>query len=141
MWQHIVVSSWNEEHLDQLIFVIQQAVIRGSVYRAECLLHCSGNYVGLLQSLCNACYTDTYIRTDRPVNKNLLKHNEVKRDTYLDCIITRDGMWYYHNQLELRQESMKWQHVNSTIKNKFKIQASTERDIYTVFWDRKNMIL
>ena len=67
--------------------------------------------------------------------------HEAQGDSFLDCIITHDKMWCHHNELESKQQSVKWQHVNCPLKKKFKTQPSAGEVMCTAFQDRKGVTL
>ncbi|WP_432653003.1 hypothetical protein, partial [Providencia stuartii] len=50
-------------------------------------------------------------------------------------------MWYHHHKLKSKWQYMKWQHMNSPSKKRFKMQPSVGEVMHTVSWDRKGVIL
>jgi histone-lysine N-methyltransferase SETMAR len=68
------------------------------------------------------------------VCQELLNQYGVEGDSFLDHIITSD-------ETESKWQSMKWRHVNSPSKKKFKMLPSVGKVMCTVFWDRKEVIL
>lgn len=70
-----------------------------------------------------------------------MKQYEVEGDSFLDSIITSDEAQCHHYELGWKQQSMKWQHVNSLLKKKFRTQPSAGEVMCTVFWDGKGLVL
>jgi len=77
----------------------------------------------------------------KQVPQDLLNQYEAESDSFLNCISTNDGRWCHHYESKLKWQSMDWQHVNSPLKRKFKMQPSVGNVTCTVFWDRKSLIL
>jgi 5-methylcytosine-specific restriction endonuclease McrBC GTP-binding regulatory subunit McrB len=74
------------------------------------------------------------------VCQDLLNQYDAEGDSFLDCIITGDELWYHNYELESKQQSMEWQHVYSPSKKKFKTLPSAGKVTSTFFWDRKGVI-
>jgi hypothetical protein len=45
-----------------------------------------------------------------------------------------------HETPEFKQQSVDWRHTSSPTKTKFKQTTSTQKIIYTMFWDRKGFL-
>ena len=59
----------------------------------------------------------------------------------MDHVISGDEMSCHHYEPTSEEQSMEWQHVNSSSKKKLTMQLSVGEVMSTVFWDRKKMIL
>ena len=62
-------------------------------------------------------------------------------DSFLDRIITSDEMWCNQYEPESKWQSVEWRHVDSPLRKKFKALPSSGKVMYTVFWDRRGVIL
>ncbi|KAJ4437194.1 hypothetical protein ANN_17329 [Periplaneta americana] len=62
-------------------------------------------------------------------------------DEFLDSIVTGDETWISHFTPETKQQSMHWRHSGSPVRTKFKQTLSVRKVVYTVFWDRKGILL
>ena len=60
---------------------------------------------------------------------------------FLDRNITGNEMWVAHITPETKQQSMHWHHNGSPYKIKFKQILSMQKVMYTVFWDRQDILL
>ena len=49
--------------------------------------------------------------------------------------VTGDKTWIHHNNPETKQQSMQWKH------GKFKVQASADKIMCTIFWDAESILL
>ena len=64
---------------------------------------------------------------------------DAEGDSFLDLSVTDDEAWCHHYELESKQRSMGWQHVNSPLKKKMKMQPAESKVMCTVSWDRKGV--
>ena len=55
----------------------------------------------------------------------------------MDHVIPGDEMSCHHYEPTSEEQSMEWQHVNSSSKKKLTMQLSVGEVMSTVFWDRK----
>jgi len=62
-------------------------------------------------------------------------------DNFLSRLVTGDETWVSHTTPESKQQSMEWRHTSSPTKTKFKQTTSTRKNMCTVFWDRKGVLL
>ncbi|GFU35924.1 uncharacterized protein TNCV_4030291 [Trichonephila clavipes] len=62
-------------------------------------------------------------------------------DEFLDRIVTGDETWFSHFTSEIKQQSMHWRHGESPVRTKFKQTLSVPKVMFTVFWDRKDILL
>ena len=75
------------------------------------------------------------------VCQKLLSQYKAEGSGFLDCIVTGEEMWCHLFELESKQQSKEWQHVNSPLKKKFKMQPSEGIINGAVFWDKEGVIL
>ena len=73
------------------------------------------------------------------VCQDLLNQYEAEGDCFQDHIITSDVVSHY--ELESKQQSMERQHVNSTLKKKFKMQSLVSKVMRAISCDRKGAVL
>jgi hypothetical protein len=56
---------------------------------------------------------------------------------FLLRLVTMDETWLYHYDPETKQQSMEWQHSNSSPgPQKFRVQKSAEEVLALIFWDQ-----
>jgi len=52
-----------------------------------------------------------------------------------------DETWLYHYDMETKQQSMEWQHSGSPHPKKFRVQKSTGKVLFSIFWDQGGILL
>jgi len=62
-------------------------------------------------------------------------------NNFLSRVVTGDETWVSYTTPESKQQSMEWRHTSSATKTKFKQTTSTRKNMCTVFWDRKGVLL
>ncbi|GFR27778.1 HTH_48 domain-containing protein [Trichonephila clavata] len=62
-------------------------------------------------------------------------------DDFLDHIVTGDETWVYQHTPESKQQSMQWRHSNSLKAKKSKTSISAGKNMASVFWDRRGILL
>jgi 6-pyruvoyl-tetrahydropterin synthase len=63
-------------------------------------------------------------------------------DKFLDHIVTGDETWVSHFTPESKSQLLEWHHPRSPSKpKKFKQTLPTRKNMATVFWDRKGVLL
>ena len=60
---------------------------------------------------------------------------------FLDHIMTGEETSFFHMTPASKQQSMEWRHNASPRKKKFKQTMSTHKNMRTVFWGRKGVVL
>jgi len=55
--------------------------------------------------------------------------------------VTGDETWIHHWDLDTKQESMQWTHVDSPPPKKFRTQPSTGKIMATIIWDCRGVLL
>ena len=72
---------------------------------------------------------------------DFLTRNSEEGDNFLSCVVTGDERWVLHTTPESKQQFMERRHTSSPKKTKFKQATSTRKIMYTVFGDRKGVLL
>ena len=62
-------------------------------------------------------------------------------DNFLSRVVTADETWVPYATPESKQQSKEWRHTSSLTKTKCKQTTSTRKNMCTVFWDRKGVLL
>jgi len=62
-------------------------------------------------------------------------------DVFLDSNVTGDETWGFHHTPESKQQSLQWRHTHSPRTKKFKTSTSVKKNMVSVFWDRKGILL
>ncbi|KAF8788189.1 Histone-lysine N-methyltransferase SETMAR like protein [Argiope bruennichi] len=70
----------------------------------------------------------------------LTLYNEDGED-FLSRIVTGDETWVSYDTSENKRESMEWRHISSPTKIKPKQTLTPRKVMYTIFWDRKGILL
>ena len=141
------VTPRNEERLDQLICANWQITIRELCTALNIGFSALETMVATLEyrKVCTRWVPQMLTQEHKEhrvqVFPDLLNQYEVEGDSFLECIITGDETWCHHYKPESKQQSMEWQHVNSSWKKKFKMLPSVGKVMCIVFWDRKGVIL
>jgi len=64
--------------------------------------------------------------------QDLLNQYEAEGDSFLDHTITGDETWSHHYELERKQHSVEWWHVNSPSKTNLKPQTWVGKVMFSV---------
>ena len=75
------------------------------------------------------------------VCEDLFNQYKAEGDNCLDLIINSDKMQCHHYKPYSKRQFTEWQHVNPTLKKRFKTQPSVGKAMFTVFCNRKEVIL
>jgi len=62
-------------------------------------------------------------------------------DEFLDSIVTGDEAWGFHHTPESKQQSLQWHRMHSPRTKIFKTSISVIKNMASVFWDRKGILL
>ena len=143
----IAVTPLNEERLNQLIRANRQIMTRELCTELNIGFIALETIVATLEyrKVCTRwvpqMLTQEHKEHRMQVFRDLLNQYEAEGDSFLDRIITGDETWCHHYEPESKRQSMKWRHVKSPSKKKFKTLLSVGKVMCTVFWDRKGVIL
>ena len=66
------------------------------------------------------------------VCQNLLNHYKAEGDSFLDHVLPVIRHSCHHYEAESKPQSMEWQHVNSPLKKKFKMQSSVSKVMHSL---------
>jgi len=55
--------------------------------------------------------------------------------------VTGNEIWVYHRDPESKMESTQWKHKTSPTPKTFRVEKSAGKDMATVFWDEKGLLL
>ena len=66
----------------------------------------------------------------------------VRRDPndFLSRLVTMDETWFYHYDLETKQQSMEWRHSGSPRPKTFRVQKSAGKFLVSIFWDQDGIL-
>jgi len=143
----IAVTPLNEERLNQLIRTNRRITTRELCTELNIGFFALETIVATLEyrKVCTRwvpqMLTQEHKEHRMQVCRDLLNQYEAEGDSFLDRITTSDEMWCHHYEPESKRQSMKWRHVESPSKKKFKMLLSVGKVMCTVFWDRKGVIL
>jgi len=51
-----------------------------------------------------------------------------------------DETWFYHYDLETKQQSMEWRHSGSPRPKTFRVQKSAGKFLVSIFWDQDGIL-
>ena len=74
------------------------------------------------------------------VCEDLLNQSEAEGDGFLDHVITGNETRCCHYEPESKQQSLEWQHMNSSSKKRFRMRPSVGT-VHSVFGDRREVVL
>jgi len=60
---------------------------------------------------------------------------------FLSHLVTMSETWLYHYDLDMKQQSMEWQHSGSPHPEKFQVQKSAGKFLALIFWDQDGVLL
>ena len=63
------------------------------------------------------------------------------RRQHFEPFVTADETWVSHITPESKQQSLRWKHIGSPKRKKFKQMFSTRNITCTIFWDRQGILL
>jgi len=141
------VTPRNEERLDQLIRANRRITTRelctelNISFNALQTMVASLEYRNVSARWVPRMLTQVHIEHRMQVCQDLLNQYEAEDDSFLDRIIIGDETWCHHYEPESKRQPMVWRHVNSPSKKMFKTLPSAGKVMFTVFWDRKAVIL
>ena len=144
-WPCTAVTPRNEERLDQLIRANRQITTRELCTERNIAFSTLETMVATLEYriVCTRWVPRMLIREHKEhcvqVLWDLLNQYEAEGDSFLDHITTGDQICCHHYELESKQQSMEWRHVNSPSKNK--TLPSVGKVMCNVFWNRERVIL
>ena len=70
----------------------------------------------------------------------MTQYNE-EGENFLSHVVKGNETWVSHEDPKSKQQSMEWRHTSSPRKTKFKQTTSTREVMWTMFWDRKVILL
>ncbi|GFS27357.1 transposase, partial [Elysia marginata] len=70
----------------------------------------------------------------------LLKRFTHDGERFLRSTITGDESWVHHYDPESKMQSMQYRHKNSPAPKKFKVVASAQKVLLTIFWDMEGIV-
>jgi hypothetical protein len=75
------------------------------------------------------------------LSEQLLEFFQHDSNDILSRLVTTDEMWYYHCDLETKQQSMEWRHSGSPSPKKFREQKSVGKVLASIIWDQYSIPL
>src|SRR5258705_2666015 len=75
------------------------------------------------------------------ISRAMLTRLQREGDSFLDMVVTEDESWFHLFAPETKRQSMQWKHHDSPPHpKKFRVQASADKVLYAMFWDRHGLI-
>ncbi|XP_068081357.1 protein GVQW3-like [Anabrus simplex] len=71
----------------------------------------------------------------------MLTRNDSMNGTFFSSIVTMDETWTPFFNPETKRQSAQWKHTDSPPPKKFRVSASAEKMMMSMFWDSKGVIL
>ncbi|GFS24221.1 histone-lysine N-methyltransferase SETMAR [Elysia marginata] len=76
----------------------------------------------------------------KTICSQLLERFTHDSERFLRSIITGDESWVHHYDPESKMQSMQYRHKNSPSPKKFKVVASAQKVLLTIFWDMESIV-
>ncbi|XP_068085434.1 histone-lysine N-methyltransferase SETMAR-like [Anabrus simplex] len=71
----------------------------------------------------------------------MLTRNDSMNGTFFSSIVTMDETWMPFFNPETKRQSAQWKHTDSPPPKKFRVTASAEKMMVSIFWDSEGVIL
>jgi len=75
------------------------------------------------------------------LSEQLLEVFHCNPNDFLSQLVTVDETWFYHYDLETKQQLMEWWHSGSPCPKKFRVEKSAEKFLAWIFWDQDGILL
>jgi hypothetical protein len=85
--------------------------------------------------------TEEHKEQRKIICSELLARYEAEGDNFLSTAVTGNETWIHHFEPETKRQSMKWHHMTSPQKKKYKAIPSASKIMETVFWVCEGVIL